>query len=179
LMEATQENLQAREIAGLQGTTGTVAQFIESMRDKVKDLEREVKKMKGSAIDADQILSGARPFSLKGPKGESNGKFIAASVEIDDRDVLSQLGDKLRDKLGSGVVVLVGRGPEGASGGKHPIIVTVSKDLIANLSAGKILAEVAKEMGGKGGGRPDFAQGAGETLAKTNDAFAKAAAMLS
>ncbi len=179
LMEATQENLQAREVAGLQGTPVTVAQFIESMRDKLKELEREVKKMKGSAIDADQILSGARPFSLKGPKGESSGKFIAASVEIDDRDVLSQLGDKLRDKLGSGVVVLVGRGPEGESGGKHPIIVTVSKDLIANVSAGKILAEVAKEMGGKGGGRPDFAQGAGETLSKTNEAFAKAAAMLS
>ncbi len=179
LMDATFENLQAREVAGLQGTPGTVAQFIESMRDKVKELEREVKKMKGSAIDADQILSGARPFSVKGPKGDSNGKFIAASVEIDDRDVLSQLGDKLRDKLGSGVVVLVGRGPDGAAGGKHPIIVTVSKDLTANLSAGKILAEVAKEMGGKGGGRPDFAQGAGETLSKTNDAFAKAAAMLS
>jgi alanyl-tRNA synthetase len=130
--------------------------------------------MKGSAIDADSILREARPFSAKG----SAGKFIAASVEIDDRDVLSRLGDKLRDKLGSGVVVLVGRGPDGASGGKHPIIVTVSKDLTGALSAGKILTEVAKEMGGKGGGRPDFAQGSGETLAKTNEAFAKAASML-
>lgn len=174
LMKETSENLQAREIAGLQGTSGTVAQFIEQMREKVKELEREMKKLKGSSIDADQILSGARPFSVKG----ASGKFIAASVEIDDREVLSQLGDKLRDKLGSGVVVLVGRGPDGASGGKHPIIVTVSKDLTTALSAGKILTEVAKEMGGKGGGRPDFAQGSGETLAKANDAFAKAASML-
>lgn len=174
LMSGSDENLQAREVAGLQGTSSSVAQFIEQMREKVKELEREVKKMKGSAIDADSILREARPFSVKG----ASGKFVTASVEIDDRDVLSQLGDKLRDKMGSGVVVLVGRGPDGASGGKHPIIVTVSKDLTGSLSAGKILAEVAKEMGGKGGGRPDFAQGAGETLAKTNDAFAKAAAML-
>lgn len=175
LMNHEAEYLQAREVAGLGGESGSVAHYIESMRDKVKELERELKKMKGSAIDADSILREARPFS----KGASSGKFVAASVEIDDRDVLSQLGDKLRDKLGSGVVVLVGRGPDGAGGGKHPIIVTVSKDLTSNLSAGKILAEVAKEMGGKGGGRPDFAQGAGETLAKTNEAFAKAAAMLS
>ena len=178
LLNETTENLQAREAAGLQGSSATVAQFIEQMREKVKELEREVKKMKGSAIDADAIVREARPFSVKGAKGEQAGKFIAASVEIDDREVLSQLGDKLRDKLGTGVVVLVGRGPDGATGGKHPILVTVSKDLTANLSAGKILTEVAKEMGGKGGGRPDFAQGSGETLAKTNDAFAKAAAML-
>jgi alanyl-tRNA synthetase len=174
LMNHEDEYLHAREVAGLQGGTGSVASFIEQLREKVKELEREVKKMKGSAIDADSILREARPFSVKG----SAGKFIAASVEIDDRDVLSRLGDKLRDKLGSGVVVLVGRGPDGASGGKHPIIVTVSKDLTGALSAGKILTEVAKEMGGKGGGRPDFAQGSGETLAKTNEAFAKAASML-
>lgn len=170
LMAGNDENLHAREVAGLQGSSGSVASFIETLREKVKDLEREVKKMKGSAIDADSLIREARPFST--------GKFLAASVEIDDRDVLSQLGDKLRDKLGSGVVVLVGRGPDGASGGKHPIIVTVSKDLTATLSAGKILTEVAKELGGKGGGRPDFAQGSGETLAKTNEAFAKAASML-
>ncbi len=175
LLANSDENLHAREVAGLQGGTGTVSTYIESLREKMKELERELKKLKGSSIDADQLVREAREFSVKG----ASGKFIAASVEIDDRDVLSQLGDKLRDKIGSGIVCLVGRGPEGASGGKHPIIVTVSKDLTASLSAGKILAEVAKEMGGKGGGRPDFAQGAGENLAKVNEAFAKASSMLS
>jgi alanyl-tRNA synthetase len=116
----------------------------------------------------------AKNFSVKGV----SARFVAASLEIDDREVLSQLADKLRDKLGTGVVCLVGRGPDGASGGKHPIIVTVSKDLTAHVSAGKILGEVAKEMGGKGGGRPDFAQGAGENLANANNGFSKAAAML-
>ncbi|MDX9731258.1 MAG: alanine--tRNA ligase [Bdellovibrionales bacterium] len=179
----TDENLHARETAGLQSGTGTVAGYIDLLRDKVKDLERELKKLKGSSIDADQLIQEARPFAFKGPKGEASGRFLAASLEIDDRDVLSQLADKLRDKLGdsagSSVVCLVGRGPNGESGGKHPIIVTVSKDLTANgVSAGKILGEVAKEMGGKGGGRPDFAQGAGENLSKANDAFAKAAGLL-
>lgn len=175
LLANSDENLHARETAGLHGGTGTVSTYIEGLREKMKELERELKKLKGSSIDADQLVREAREFSVKG----TSGKFIAASVEIDDRDVLSQLGDKLRDRIGSGVVCLVGRGPDGSSGGKHPIIVTVSKDLTATLSAGKILAEVAKEMGGKGGGRPDFAQGAGENLAKANEAFNKASAMLS
>lgn len=174
LLSNADENLHARETAGLQGGAGTVSGYIEGLREKMKELERELKKLKGSSIDADSLVREAKSFSLKGV----SGRFVAASLEIDDRDVLSQLADKLRDKLGTGVVCLVGRGPDGSAGGKHPIIVTVSKDLTAHVSAGKILAEVAKEMGGKGGGRPDFAQGAGETLANANSAFAKASAML-
>lgn len=174
LMTSSDENLHAREVAGLQGGTGTVAGYIDNLREKMKELERELKKLKGSSIDADSLVREAKTFSVKGV----SARFVAASLEIDDREVLSQLADKLRDKLGTGVVCLVGRGPDGASGGKHPIIVTVSKDLIAHVSAGKILGEVAKEMGGKGGGRPDFAQGAGENLANANNGFSKAAAML-
>jgi alanyl-tRNA synthetase len=174
LMTNSDENLHAREVAGLQGGTGTVAGYIDNLREKMKELERELKKLKGSSIDADSLVREAKNFSVKGV----SARFVAASLEIDDREVLSQLADKLRDKLGTGVVCLVGRGPDGASGGKHPIIVTVSKDLTAHVSAGKILGEVAKEMGGKGGGRPDFAQGAGENLANANNGFSKAAAML-
>lgn len=174
LLTNSDENLHAREIAGLQGGAGTVAGYIEGLREKMKELERELKKLKGSSIDADTLVREAKTFVIKGV----SGRFVAASLEIDDREVLSQLADKLRDKLGTGVVCLVGRGPDGAAGGKHPIIVTVSKDLTAHVSAGKILGEVATEMGGKGGGRPDFAQGAGETLANANSAFSKASAML-
>jgi alanyl-tRNA synthetase len=84
---------------------------------------------------------------------------------MNDRDLLSQISDKIRDKIQTGVVVVVGRGE-----GSHPIIVSVSKNLVGPLNAGKILGEVAAAMGGKGGGRPDFAQGAGKDLSKIEDA---------
>jgi alanyl-tRNA synthetase len=63
----------------------------------------------------------------------------------------------------------------GKSDDKHPIVVRVSNDLTKTLSAGKILGEIAQELGGKGGGRPDFAQGAGSDLSKVPSAFSKAA----
>ena len=66
----------------------------------------------------------------------------------------------------------------GQSKGAHPIVVTVSKDLTAQYNAGKILGEVAKELGGKGGGRPDFAQGSCVDLSNLKGAFAKADQML-
>jgi len=88
---------------------------------------------------------------------------------------LSELADKLKGKIHSGVVVLVGRT---VNGGKHPIIVAVSKDLTKSLSAGKILSEVAGVLKGKGGGRPDFAQGAGEDLTQVDQAFQKAASLV-
>jgi alanyl-tRNA synthetase len=66
------------------------------------------------------------------------------------------LVDNMRNKLGSGVVVL-----GSVQDGKVALIVGVTKDLIARVQAGKIIAEVAKKVGGKGGGRPDLAEAGG------------------
>ncbi len=172
LLVAADEAAHAREVAGTQAPLAT---YIEGMKEKVKELEREIKKLKGSAIDVDALAREARTFDSKG----TASKFVGASLEIDDRDVLAKVADQLRDKIGSGVVCLIGRGPDGAGGGKHPIIVSVSKNLVGALNAGKILGEVAKEMGGRGGGRPDFAQGAGDQLDKASAALTKAASLLS
>ena len=70
--------------------------------------------------------------------------------------------------------MIVGKG----SDGKHPIVVSVTKELTKALSAGKILGEVAQVLKGKGGGRPDFAQGAGEDLSDLKGAFKKAQVMV-
>ena len=92
---------------------------------------------------------------------------------MDDRNLLSQISDKLIQKLNPGVVVLVGKGEP-----THPIIVSVHKDLTSQFPANKILAEITSVMGGKGGGRPDFSQGAGQDLTKANDAKAKLQTLL-
>ncbi len=68
----------------------------------------------------------------------------------------------------SGVVVLLGKGS-----GQHPILVSVSKDLTAKIKAGDLLREMATVMGGKGGGRPDFAQGAVPDAGSWKQAHAK------
>ena len=69
---------------------------------------------------------------------------------------LRNLADTLRDKMGSGVVVLASR-----DGGKATVIATVSKDLTGRLSAGRLVDRLARLVGGRGGGRPDFAQAGG------------------
>jgi alanyl-tRNA synthetase len=181
MLRNTHENQRARQAAGYQegwmnylnsdalGKSATVTDWIEQTKQVVKNLEREIKTLKGSAVDIDTLVRNARAFSVNG----ASGKLVTAALEMDDRDLLSQISDKIKDKIQSGVVVLVGRGEA-----KHPIIVSVSKDLTKSLSAGKLLGEIAQELKGKGGGRPDFAQGAGEDLSGLNAAFEKAQALV-
>ena len=70
---------------------------------------------------------------------------------------MRQLVDTLRQKLGSGVVVLAS-----ADDGKVALITGVTKDLIPRVHAGKIVQELAKLVGGSGGGRPDLAEAGGK-----------------
>jgi len=84
-------------------------------------------------------------------------KVIAAEVENVDREGLRQLVDSLRQKLGSGVVVL--GIPED---GKVALIAGVTKDLTAKVHAGKLIQALAKRLGGSGGGRPDLAEAGGK-----------------
>jgi alanyl-tRNA synthetase len=83
---------------------------------------------------------------------------LAAAVDVDDATVLRSTGDQLRDKLGSGVVVLAGTG-----GPKVQLLAMVTKDLVGKVKAGEILGQVAAALGGRGGGKPDMAQGSGGT----------------
>jgi alanyl-tRNA synthetase len=84
-------------------------------------------------------------------------RVLAARVEEMDRDAMRQLVDTLRQKLGSGVVVL-----GTAENGKVALISGVTKDLISRLHAGKIVQAVAQAVGGSGGGRPDLAEAGGK-----------------
>jgi len=69
---------------------------------------------------------------------------------------LREMADSLKQKMGSGVVVL------GATDGKKVfLVVSVSKDLVARIQAGALIKEAAPLVGGGGGGRPDFAQAGG------------------
>jgi alanyl-tRNA synthetase len=85
-----------------------------------------------------------------------------------DVNGMRALADQLRDKLKSGVVAL-----GAANDGKVSLLVVVTKDLIARLKAGDLIKEMAVEVGGTGGGRPEMAQAGGKDPAKLDVALEK------
>ncbi|PKM79875.1 MAG: alanine--tRNA ligase [Firmicutes bacterium HGW-Firmicutes-13] len=94
---------------------------------------------------------------------------LSVQVEVPDAEGLRSVADQLRDKMGSGVVVL---GSE--KNGKVMLVAVVTKDLLkTGLHAGKIVGEVAKITGGGGGGRPDMAQAGGKEAQKLPEALNK------
>ena len=84
-------------------------------------------------------------------------KVLATRVDNLERPQMRTLMDQLRDKLGSGVVVM-----GSASDGRVALLVGVTKDLTSRLQAGKIIRPIAERVGGSGGGRPDMAEAGGK-----------------
>jgi alanyl-tRNA synthetase len=95
-------------------------------------------------------------------------KVLAHRVDNLERAQMRTLVDQLRDKLGSGVVVL-----GSASNGNVSLIVGVTKDLTQKIQAGRVLGPVAQKVGGKGGGRPDLAEAGGKNPEALDSALAE------
>ena len=124
---------------------------IERMEQTQKQLEKQLEtlKRKGALSKLDDLVAQARP--IKGVK------VISAQLDGVDRETMRQVVDSLRQKLGSGVVVL-----GTIEDGKVALLAGITKDLIPKLHAGKIIQATAKEVGGSGGGRPDLAEAGGK-----------------
>ena len=141
-----------RSAAGMLNTSEDgLIEAISRQIDAIKALEKQLEgfKRKAAGSQAGDLLSEAK--EVKGVK------VLAAQVNDFDREALRQMVDSLRQKLGSGVVVLAS-----AEDGKVALITAVTKDLIPKLHAGKIVQELAKLVGGSGGGRPDLAEAGGK-----------------
>jgi alanyl-tRNA synthetase len=95
---------------------------------------------------------------------------LAARLDGLDPDGLRGVVDTLRDRLPSGVIVL-----GSASEGKVSLVAAVSKDLMKRFPAGRLVQEIAKMVGGGGGGRPDLAQAGGKDASKLDEALAAVA----
>ncbi len=130
---------------------------IEKLVATTKNLEKELGQLK------QKMASGGGGRDLMTEVQTIKGiKVLAAAIDVDDVKVLRETGDQLRDKLGSGVVVLAGTG---GADGEVKLVAMVTKDLVGKVQAGKLLAEVAAQLGGKAGGKPDSAQGGGKNPA--------------
>jgi len=106
---------------------------------------------------------------------EVNGvKLLATKVADVDMNGLRNLGDQLKDKMGGGVVVLVS-----TTGDKANVIVMADDDAISKgAHAGNMIKEIAKLVGGGGGGRPNMAQAGGKNPAGADEAVARAKEIL-
>ena len=114
-------------------------------------LEREIETLKGklAAKDSGDLMGRVR--SVKGVD------VLATEVEAADVKTLRDFGDKLRDRLRSGIILLGSR-----ADGKAMLLCLVTKDLTDRYHAGKIIKAIAPLVGGSGGGRPDMAQAGGQ-----------------
>ena len=138
--------------------TGVLEQ-IEKMIEQQKTLERQVDQLKTQVAHSQVETFTGRKFG--------NATVLAERVEGLDSKQLRSIADELRNKWGSAVILLASVNGAGVS-----IICAVSKDLTSKVQAGKLVGDVAKAIGGKGGGRPDMAEGAGKDAAALPDALA-------
>ncbi|GAB3313818.1 alanine--tRNA ligase [Luteimonas notoginsengisoli] len=135
----------------LGGTSAEVADKLRGLLDRQKKLEREMEAIKAKAA------SGATA-DLAGEAIDVEGiKVLAARLEGFDAKALRDAVDRLKQQLGSAVVVLAG-----TAGGKAALVAGVGGEALQQVKAGELLAHIAGQIGGKGGGRPDLAQGGGE-----------------
>jgi alanyl-tRNA synthetase len=138
----------------------TLTERITQLLDEKKKVEKELARMKQAVVadKTDDLLE--RTIDVDGVK--------VLAVRLDDQDIsgLRNTADSLKAKLKSGVVVL-----GGVSEGKVLLIASVTKDLTKKVHAGNLVKNVARIVGGGGGGRPDMAQAGGKDTSKLNNAL--------
>ncbi len=140
----------------------TTAEISLSPAEALKlDLEKkdaEIKRLTRELDQARMKSASSTVASITNQIKDVRGvKVLAHRVDNLERSQMRTLVDQLRDKLGSGVVVL-----GSATNGNVALIVGVTKDLTSRVQAGKVIGPVAQKVGGKGGGRPDLAEAGGK-----------------
>jgi len=133
---------------------------IEKKDAEIKRLARELDQARMKSASSSTANIGDKVKDVKGVK------VLAHRVDNLERAQMRTLIDQLRDKIGSGVVVL-----GSASNGNVSLIVGVTKDLTSRVQAGKVIGPVAQKVGGKGGGRPDLAEAGGKDPAALDAAL--------
>ena len=164
--EAAVEQIQAmdarlKDVAGvLKIAPDAVDSRLRQILERSKALEKEVEELKSK-------MASASGDELADSAVEINGlKVLSARLDGIDPKSLRDTVDRLKDRLGSSVVVI-----GSADDGKVRLAVGVSKDLVSRIQAGNLVNFVAQHVGGKGGGRPDFAQAGGSQPEKLDEAL--------
>jgi alanyl-tRNA synthetase len=146
------------------------ASYADALKAEFEKKDAEIKRL---ARELDQVRMKSASSSISTAnigdqiKDVKGVKVLAHRVDNLERAQLRTLVDQLREKIGSGVVVL-----GSASNGSVSLIVGVTKDLTGRVQAGKVIGPVAQKVGGKGGGRPDLAEAGGKDAGALDSALA-------
>jgi alanyl-tRNA synthetase len=129
-----------------------------ALRHEITAREEEIKKLRKELEQARMKSASEGAASIEDKVRVVHGvKVLAHRADNLERSQLRTLVDNLRQKLGSGVVVV-----GSASNGTVALVAGVTKDLTSRVQAGKVIGPVAERVGGKGGGRPDLAEAGGK-----------------
>jgi alanyl-tRNA synthetase len=151
-----------RDVAGLvKAGRDDVAAKVTQLVERSRTLEREIQALRL------KLASGGSKDLLDAAQLVNGIKVLATRIDGADAKSLRDTADQLKDRLGSGVVVL-----GTVEGDKVHLVASISKDLTSRLKAGEVIKPIAELVGGRGGGRPDFAQAGGNRPDKIDEALA-------
>jgi alanyl-tRNA synthetase len=137
-----------------------VPSLIEKMQGQIRDLQRQIQELKTQSARANM------GDLLNHTKEISGIKVLAHTLPCTDRASLRNLADELKQKIGSGVVVLGTPQDD-----KVALVVMVTSDICKRVSAGQIIKQIAPIVGGAGGGKPELAEAGGKDSSKLADAI--------
>jgi len=149
--------------SALRATPAEVEDKLNQLLERQKKLEREVANLKS------KLAAGHRGDLAEGAVYVQGVQVLATSIEGADAQSLREAVDSLKGRLGSAVIVL-GTVTED---GKVALVAGVTPDVTARVRAGDLVGEISKLVGGRGGGRTDFAQAGGTDPSKLEDALAQ------
>ena len=153
------------DLLGALGTTADRGRAaVEHLQSENKRLAREVSKLKVEGARSQQGSAAAVEEAQF-----SRGKFVSQTATGLGKDELRQLADAHRERIKTGVVVI-----GSVDDGRVSLVVAVTKDLVPKVHAGNIVKELAPVVGGRGGGRPDFAEAGGNLTDQVPQALAQA-----
>jgi alanyl-tRNA synthetase len=159
-VEETEQTL--REAAKLvKGSRESLVEKVQQTLDRNRQLEKDI-----SALQA-KLASSAGTDLASSAVDVAGLKVVASEMEGADRKALMETADQLKNKLGEGVVVLAS-----VEDGKVTLVAGVTKSATGRIKAGDLMKHLAAQVDGKGGGRPDMAQGGGNDPSRLADALA-------
>ena len=151
-----------REVAGLlRGTRDEIAQKVRDALDRIRQLEKENRQLR------DKLASGQGTDLAASAVEVAGLQVVATQVDGADANALRTAVDQLKDRLKQAVIVLASVTSEG----KVVLVAGVTAGETNRIKAGEIVGHVASQVGGRGGGRPDFAQAGGTEAAKLPEAL--------
>lgn len=166
LKKQSEENLETRSILhqsipweeSIFQSSGP-AQKIRELQERIKDLEKENKKLQFQLLDSSSSTSSNSNSNAASQDtlhlGLNQGQLAILELPTEDRELMAKKADQIRDQNAPSLVLILGS----STLAQRPVVLSASEALLSEISCGQLMQLLGKKFGGKGGGRPGFAQG--------------------